>query len=45
VRITAKALRHRATKAVTRRLVAVDAETLGTHGINAGGIGCGSSHR
>jgi hypothetical protein len=24
--------------------VAVDAETLGTHGINAGGIGCGSSH-
>jgi hypothetical protein len=24
--------------------VAVDAETLGTHSINAGGIGVGSSH-
>jgi hypothetical protein len=42
--ITAKALRHRATKVVLLRLVAVEAATLGMHGINAGGIGFGSSH-
>ena len=44
VRIIAKALRHRATKAVLQRLVAVDAAMLGTHGINEGGIGFHSSH-
>jgi hypothetical protein len=42
--ITAKALCHRAAKAVLLQLVAVDAETLGIDGINAGGIGVGSSH-
>ena len=44
VRISAKALRHWAAKAVLQRLVAVDAATLGIHGINESGIGLGSSH-
>src|SRR5262249_16522005 len=42
--ISAKALRHRATKAVRRRLLAVDAATLGMHSLNEGSIGLGSSH-
>ena len=42
--ISAKALRHRAAKTVLRRLLAVDAATLGMHGINEGSIGVGSRH-
>src|SRR5262249_47344317 len=42
--ISAKALRHRATKAVFCRLLAVDAAALGMHGINERSIGLGSSH-
>src|SRR4029453_8044918 len=41
---SAKARRHRAAKAVLRRLLAVETATLGMHGINEGGIGLGSSH-
>jgi hypothetical protein len=44
-RISAKALRHRAAKAVCRRLLAVEAATPGMHGIKKGRIGLGRSHR